>query len=89
MVKNVYCNAHARRKFKEALENYPSEAQFFIDLYKRIYHLEDELKEKPPDEILKTRAEFTADFEAMKEGPWPVLVASRRKVPSAKRCLTF
>jgi transposase len=66
LVKNVYCNAHARRKFKEALENFPDGAQFFINLYKKIYHLEDDLKEKPPDEIIKIRAEMIADFESMK-----------------------
>ena len=38
-LQNIYCNAHARRKFKEAQENYPEESQFFRML-KKIYRLE-------------------------------------------------
>ena len=44
---NVYCNAHARRKFKEASktfkssnENVKDEAKYFIKLYGKIYRLE-------------------------------------------------
>jgi len=44
-IEHLYCNAHARRKFKEAQKNYEEEALFFIRLYRRIYRLEDvELK---------------------------------------------
>lgn len=64
-IKNVYCNAHARRKFKEARERFP-EAQFFINQYKEIYKLESQLKEKPPDEALKLRTEMIPIFEKMK-----------------------
>jgi transposase len=38
------CNAHARRKFKEAAIAYPDEAQFFIDQYEQIYRLDREMK---------------------------------------------
>ncbi|MBI2520136.1 MAG: IS66 family transposase [Bdellovibrio sp.] len=38
-IENLYCNAHARRKFKEAENNFP-EAGFFIRIYKRIYRLQ-------------------------------------------------
>ena len=38
------CNAHARRKFKEAAIAYPEESQFFIDQYEQIYRLEREMK---------------------------------------------
>ena len=64
-VRNVYCNAHARRKFKEAREKFP-EAQFFIEQYKKIYHLESQIKEKPPDEAQKLRSEMIPIFETMK-----------------------
>lgn len=64
-IQNVYCNAHARRKFKEAREKFV-EAQFFIDQYKKIYHLESQMKEKPPDEVLKIRSEMIPIFESMK-----------------------
>ena len=64
-IKNVYCNSHARRKFKEAREKFP-EAQYFIDQYREIYHLEEMAREKPPDEILKIRSKMMPLFEAIK-----------------------
>ncbi len=39
-VENVYCNAHSRRKFKEAVtagQDTPEEAQYFVDIYRKIY----------------------------------------------------
>jgi transposase len=40
LVKNIYCNAHARRKFKESEKFFEKEGAFFIWCYKKIYHLE-------------------------------------------------
>lgn len=65
-IEHVYCNAHARRYFKQAAETLPLEAQFFIDQYKEIYKLEDEAKGKPPDEILHIRSQMRPHFEAIK-----------------------
>ena len=65
LIQQVYCNAHARRKFKEAREKMP-EAQVYIDLYKKIYFLESQAKEKPPDEIVSLRAEIQPYFEKLK-----------------------
>ena len=39
-VKNIYCNAHARRKFKEASMSFTNEGKLFIWCYKKIYRLE-------------------------------------------------
>jgi transposase len=39
-VKNIYCNAHARRKFKEASQSFFRESKFFLWCYDRIYRLE-------------------------------------------------
>jgi len=39
-VRNIYCNAHARRKFKEASMSFTNESKFFIWCYKKIYRLE-------------------------------------------------
>lgn len=64
-IKNVYCNAHSRRKFKEAREKFP-ETQFFIDQYREIYRLESQAKEKPPDQVLIIRSQMIPIFEAMK-----------------------
>lgn len=66
-IKNIYCNAHARRKFKEAEDRFPEESKFFVDQYKEIYRLEKEIKGKPPDKILENRAKMEPYFAAMKE----------------------
>ena len=42
LLKNAYCNAHARRKFKEAEKNFPDETRIFINSYREIYSLERE-----------------------------------------------
>jgi transposase len=65
LIKNVYCNAHSRRKFKEAPSS-PEETRIFIVLYKRIYNLEGKAKGKPPDKILEYRQRMTPLFAAMK-----------------------
>lgn len=57
-IQNVYCNAHARRKFKEAEKHFPDEAKFFIDHYKEIYRLNSEAKEN-----LSLLAEKRAEIE--------------------------
>lgn len=64
-LQQVYCNAHARRKFKEARER-TMEAQVYIDIYKKIYYLESQAKEKPPDEILLIRSQMLPLFEKLK-----------------------
>lgn len=46
LIKNLYCNAHARRKFKEAEISFSSESKFFIWCYRKIYQLES-LKDYP------------------------------------------
>lgn len=65
-IRNVYCNAHSRRKFKEARLKF-REAQFFIDHYKKIYLLNELAKDKPPDEVLALREKMEPYFQAMKE----------------------
>lgn len=64
---NIYCNAHARRKFKEAKEKFPEEAKPFIDLYKKIYRLEKIAKERPPNRVLRVRRIMAPLFEKMKD----------------------
>jgi transposase len=65
-IKNIYCNAHSRRKFKECCDRFPDEAQFYIDRYKEIYLLENHARGKTSDEVLRLRALMTPHFEAMK-----------------------
>lgn len=67
LISHVYCNAHSRRKFKEA-EVFGEEARFFIDAYRDIYRLEHLVdEEKPPDEILRRRAQMAPIFAEMKK----------------------
>lgn len=64
---NVYCNAHARRKFKEAQEIFAEEATYFIDQYREIYRLEGGTRGRPPDEVSEARRQMIPLFEAMKK----------------------
>ena len=64
-IQNVYCNAHARRKFKEAEKYFPNEAKFFIDHYKEIYRLNKETKESP-SLLAENRAKIQPFLDKMK-----------------------
>jgi len=66
LMKNVYCNAHARRKFKESEEKFPEEASFFIEQYKEIYRLESLGREKP-DKMSESRGKMEPYFKIMKD----------------------
>jgi transposase len=67
LLENVYCNAHSRRKYKEAKSKFADEAQYFVDLYKKIYRLEAIAKARPPDRILRVRRLMAPLFEQMKD----------------------
>lgn len=45
-IKNIYCNAHARRKFKESQKSFVEESDFFLWCYQKIYKLEKDKKIK-------------------------------------------
>ena len=52
LIQNIYCNAHARRKFKESEKSFEAESKFFLWCYKKIYHLEKLYKKNGlPDKI--------------------------------------
>ena len=65
-IQNIYCNAHSRRRFKEAQDHFPEPAKFFIDSYKEIYRLEGEATDKPADQVLQLRSQMRPLFDAMK-----------------------
>jgi len=67
LVQNVYCNAHARRYFKKSKEIFKDESKFFVDLYKKIYRLEEIARRRPPDRVLRVRIYMAPLFEEMKE----------------------
>lgn len=39
-IRNIYCNAHARRKFKESSQSFDRESELFLWCYSKIYRLE-------------------------------------------------
>jgi transposase len=53
--KNAYCNAHARRGFKDAAVNFTGEADPVIELYGKIYEIEREIKSAAAEEKLLAR----------------------------------
>ena len=66
-ITGLYCNAHARRRFKVAKrKKFEEAAQFFIDKYQEIYLLEAEAKGKPPDRVLELRKAMLPHFVEMK-----------------------
>lgn len=64
-IKHVYCNAHARRYFKQAGESFPQEAKYYISQYRKIYRLE-KLANKHPDKKEKIRLRLRKYFEKIK-----------------------
>lgn len=65
-IRSIYCNAHCRRRFKEAADAFPDEAEFYLKQYDEIYQLEREAKGKPPDVGLELRRQMLTIFEAMR-----------------------
>ena len=69
-ISNVYCNAHARRKFKESIigtnEELHDEAQYFVDIYQKIYYLEGLARGHAPNWVLRARKLIKPLFEQMK-----------------------
>jgi len=66
IILNIYCNAHARRKFKESEEKYPDESKYFMERYKKIYRLEKIAQSRPPGRVLRVRKYMTKIFEEMR-----------------------
>jgi transposase len=67
LIFNIYCNAHARRKFKESEDSFAEESKFFIEQYQEIYKLEADVKQKPPDKSAEIRLKMQPFFEAMRD----------------------
>lgn len=68
LIKNTYCNAHARRYFFKFWKHHKTseDAQFYLDQYQEIYKLNDQAKGKSPPEILLLREQMKPHFEMMK-----------------------
>jgi len=67
LIKEVYCNAHARRQFKDRdSKDICADADFMVKKYAEIYKLNKEAKGSLPDVIMKKRIEMKPIFEEMK-----------------------
>jgi transposase len=78
LIRNAYCNAHARRYFYKNWPKYP-EAQFYLDHYHEIYQLEAAAKGQAPPETLQLRMQMAPRFEAMKKKAMAELAAYPEK----------
>lgn len=67
LLKSAYCNAHARRKFKEAELAYADEASFFIERYQKIYLLEQESRGQSNERVLENREQMVPYFKQMRD----------------------
>ncbi len=63
---HVYCNAHARRYFRQAGEMCEEEGEFFIKEYRKIYRLEG-LAQKYPDHRVAIRERILKYFEKIRD----------------------
>ena len=65
-IASAYCNAHARRKFKEASHKFYNSSKFYLEKYAEIYRIESQAKGKPPDQLLECREKMKPLFEEIK-----------------------
>ena len=61
----AFCNAHARRKFKEA-DGFKEESEYFLRQYQKIYLLDAESKDSTPEGTRENRLKMKVIFEEMK-----------------------
>lgn len=65
IIQSQFCNAHARRYFKQAGEAFPDESKFYINQYKKIYRLES-IANKFSDKKKDLRRRLKKYFEKIK-----------------------
>jgi transposase len=87
-IENANCNAHSRRYFFKAVAKYP-ESGLYLDHYHEIYQLEDLVKGKPPDEVLKIRQQMGPRFETMKSKALEELPRYPKDIKHAKALSYF
>lgn len=64
-LQNIYCNAHARRKFKEvSIETEVS--TYFVEKYREIYRIEAEVKNCDPEKKQEARTSLKPIFNEMR-----------------------
>jgi transposase len=73
LIVNANCNAHARRYFFKVRDRYP-EANYYLEEYQKIYALNAESKDRPPEEVLILRSQMRVYFESMRDQAMEELV---------------
>jgi len=79
-IENLYCNAHARRKFNESKDSFAVESEYFLDQYQRIYYLES---------IKIDRLEMRSIFEEMRTYAMDAIVQCPEKSALGKALSYF
>jgi transposase len=77
----IGCNCHARRKFFEAKKSSPKEAAFAIATYKKVYEIEERVRDASPEERLAARQRETKPILAAFDAWIDELAASPALVP--------
>lgn len=62
-IEQLYCNAHARRKFNDAKDNFKEVSAYFLECYEKIYHLDATYKPRT-DQV---QIEMHANFDKMRD----------------------
>lgn len=62
-IKNIYCNAHARRKFKESSKSFEFESDFFLWCYRKIYYLEKRIRSEDHNNYKPIDFELARDWQ--------------------------
>lgn len=84
-IKNAFCHAHARRRWKEASPQYPVESQFMLESYDELYTIEREIRDQPPDVKGAVREQRSRPIlEAMKKYAVPLWCLPKSSVGKAK-----
>lgn len=83
-IQAAFCNAHARRKFKDA-EGFKQESEYFLRQYQKIYLLDAEAKDQLPEKISENRLKMRSVFEEMKTQAmdWLVGFSSKSSIVQA------
>jgi transposase len=97
LIQCAYCNAHARRKFKDASQAgqmkpedpVDPEMLWFVEQYEVIYVLESQTKDLSPEGVLEVRAQMRPRFEAMKNRAEALSAAYSDRSAAAKALRYF
>ena len=72
-IEQLYCNAHARRKFNDSEENFPNESAYFLEGYQKIYYLNSECRS------IEVQLEMQSIFNRMRERALELIVQAPEK----------